>query len=680
MATETEALDPQELFLQLFKEEKYCQKLRNLSLYGKRSIFVEFRDIVKENQELAKQLLEKPEEYLGHARAGAYEQLLIEDRNFADTISKEDITIRVTKLFTAEQIRSLGAEQLKKLVMVEGIVVRSTPVQPMITIAAFKCKSCGGTVKESQKMPFIVNPDFCTFPDCKGTDGFVFDQEKSEYTDCQYLRIQERPEDLPPRQLPRALSIKLVGKEMVETARPGDHVAIVGIPQPIPQPSTGMGKSAIFKLEVVANSAEVLGKEQEITLTTKEEEEKIIELSKDPVIHRKIVSSIIPSIHGMEHVKEAIMYLLFGGCSKNFVDITVRGEMNVLIVGDPGVAKTQILQYIPRISPRGLYTSGQGTTAAGLTAAVINDKQAGISLEAGALVLGDKGVVCIDEMDKMRQEDRVAIHEAMEQHTVSVAKGGIVATLNARTSILAACNPSLGRYEPNRTIAENINLPTTLLSRFDLIFIYRDIPNKENDEKRAEHILELHQRKAPPIEPPINPELLRKYIAYAKKVNPNLSNEALKELKEFFLAMRSASETEGSAIAITARQLEALVRISEARARAALRSIVTKEDAQAAIDAMKHSLEEVGIDIVSKKIDIDLLMTGTPKSTRDEINHVYDALIEMNKEAGPVKYEDFVARLDVKEKLPKSKSERYITQLLRENKIYSPREGYLLKV
>ncbi|HLC00646.1 MAG TPA: minichromosome maintenance protein MCM, partial [Candidatus Bathyarchaeia archaeon] len=376
---------------------------------------------------------------------------------------------------------------------------------------------------------------------------------------------------------------------------------------------------------------------------------------------------------------EAIMYLLFGGVSKSLPDITIRGEMNALLIGDPGTAKSQLLQYVSRIAPRGLYTSGRGTTAAGLTAAVIREKGGSMSLEAGALVLADKGICCIDEMDKMRPEDRVAIHEAMEQHTVSVAKGGIVATLNARTTILAAANPALGRYEPHRTVAENISLPVTILSRFDLIFVLRDIPNKEADGKMSDHILEIHRKGISPVEAPVAAELMRKYISYARGVKPVLSKDALKRLGDFYLAMRAASETEGSPVAITARQLESLVRIAEARARVALKKEVSAEDAEAAIAIMKRSLEEVGIDVSSYKMDIDLIMTGKPKSVRDKMQVVLSVLMKMEKETGVVEKQALVTELETKHNIPRTDIERMIGQLLREGTIYEPREDCLKK-
>jgi len=265
------------------------------------------------------------------------------------------------------------------------------------------------------------------------------------------------------------------------------------------------------------------------------------------------------------------------------------------------------------------------------------------------------------------------------QHTVSVAKGGIVATLNARTAILAAANPALGRYDPYRTVGENINLPVTILSRFDLIFVLRDVPEKEADAKMSEHILSLHKRGTVPLETPISPDLLRKYISYARNINPVLSQEAVERLKSFYLSMRSVSETEGAPIAITARQLESLVRIAEARARAALRKEITAEDAEAAIAIMQRSLREVGIDVQTKKMDIDIIMTGKPKSLRDKLQVVLREIIEMEKETGMVEKKALLEKLEKDYDIRRGEAERLLGQLMRDGTIYSPREGFIKK-
>jgi replicative DNA helicase Mcm len=677
MTEELELINPQERFQEFFKAEKYRKKISQMAITEKTSLIVDFEDLWAFDERLAEKLLEKPDEYLKYADNAAYAQLQTEDPEYAEKI--EAVTVRIVRLWQATQLRKLGSAHIGKLVMIEGIVVRSTPVRPMVTRAAFKCKRCGEITPVNQTGQFLRAPFVCKNPACNAKGLFEFVQEESAFIDSQDLRVQERPEDLPPGQLPRTLHVKLVGSEIVDIARPGDHVSIVGVARAVSPTLPRVGKLRTFILHLDANSIEVLGKEPEVALPSSEEEQKILELAKDPWIHRKILNSIAPSIYGYDHIKEAIMYLLFGGVPKILPDITIRGELNVLLIGDPGTAKSQLLQYVARVAPRGLYTSGRGTTAAGLTAAVIRERGGGMSLEAGALVLADKGIACIDEIDKMRPEDRVAIHEAMEQHTVSVAKGGIVATLNARTAILAAANPALGRYAPHRTVTENISLPVTILSRFDLIFVLRDVPDKETDSKMSEHILEIHKKGLNPVEPPIPLELLRKYVSYAKGIKPILTQEALQRLKDFYLAMRSVSESEESPVSITARQLESLVRIAEARARVALRKEVTAEDAEAAIAIVKRSLEEVGIDLSSYKIDIDTIMTGKPKSVRDKLQTVLSTLMEMEKETGIVEKAALAKELETRYKILRSEAERLIGQLLREGTIYEPREGYLKK-
>lgn len=645
---------------------------------GATSLLVDFEDLLIVEPVIAEGITNKPDEYLTYANNAAYDQLKIEDPEYARRIKDVGVTVRFRGLPIITPIRSLSSEHIGKLIMIEGIIIRATTVQPLVTRAMFECRRCGARIPVPQTGNFLSFPPKCT--QCNRTGPFDFIQEESEFIDSQELRIQEYPEDLPPGQTPRSLDIQLIGKDLVDLARPGDRVYIVGIIRAEASSFPRAGRLRVFTLRTEANFVDAAGKESETLSISPQEEEEIIKLSKDPWIHRKIIRSIAPSIYGYEHIKEAIMYLLLGGIPKHLPDISIRGELNILLIGDPGTAKSQLLRYVQKIAPRGLYTSGRGTTAAGLTAAVLPTKSGGMSLEAGALVLADKGVACIDEIDKMRPEDRVAIHEAMEQHTISVAKGGIVATLNARAAILAAANPALGRYEPYRTVAENISLPVTILSRFDLIFVLRDVPEKEHDARMTEHILSLHRKGVAPVEPPISPDLLRKYVRYAKNVNPVLTSEAIERLKDFYLAMRSASEAEGSPVAITARQLESLVRISEAGARAALRKEILAEDAERAIAIMRRSLEEVGIDVSSHKFDIDIIMTGKPKSVRDKLQAVLSTLVEMERETGGlVKRSDLLDRLSTEFDITTGEAERLIGQLIREGTIYEPKRGYLKK-
>jgi len=433
-----------------------------------------------------------------------------------------------------------------------------------------------------------------------------------------------------------------------------------------------------FDLFLEANYVDVTGKEVEVVEITPKEEKQILEMANDPWIHRKLLSSLAPSIYGYGDIKEAILYLLFGAVPKTLPDgVTIRGDVNVLLIGDPGTAKSQLLQYVARVAPRGLYTSGRGSTAAGLTAAVVREKSGGLVLEAGALVLADKGVCSIDEIDKMRPDDRVAIHEAMEQQTVSVAKGGIVATLNARASVLAAANPALGRYDPYRNITENINLPVTILSRFDLIFVMRDAPDSETDGKMSEHILALHRTRATPEEVPLTPEMFRKYVSYARRTEPVLTEEAAKELRDFYLKMRSTSTTAESPIAITPRQLEALVRLSECRARSFLRDKVAVEDTDAVIRLMTIALQDVGIDTTTGKMDIDVIMTGKPKSLRDRMQSILGTVAILERETGTVQESKLYEELLKKAELTEAEARTLVNQLIRDGILYSPKPGHL---
>jgi len=662
---------------EIFSIEKYRLRLSQLAVTGGRSIQVDFEDIIRFDPELAKMLVEKPDVYLRALERAALDQLRIEAPEYAEEIGGVRVRLQRLPENLKVSLRRLGAKHINRLVRVEGIIVRSSPVKPLVVKAAFRCKSCEHVQYVMQTGMLMRAPSLCEA--CKKRGPFEFVESESEFIDYQELRVQEKPEDLPPGQLPRWLNIR-VYDELVDVARPGDTVAITGIVRAVQESIPRTGKLRTFTITLEVNNLEVYGKGPETVEITPEEERLIIELSKEKDIHEKIKRSIAPSIYGYDDIKEAIMYLLFGGTPKVLPDGTrIRGDINILLVGDPGTGKSQLLQYVQRISPRGLYTHGRGTTAAGLTAAVVREKGGGMVLEAGALVLADQGVCAIDEIDKMRPEDRVAMHQAMEQQSISVAKGGIVATLNARAAILAAANPALGRYDPNRTVAENINLPVTLLSRFDLVFVLKDRPDKERDAKLTEHILRLHGGFEEEVKPVIEPELLRKYISYSKRIKPRMTEEAMEIIKDFYLKMRSAGELADSPIAITARQLESVIRLAEARARVALREEVTAEDAKAAVRLMRASLEQVGIDMATGKIDIDIIMTGKPKSLRDKLQAVIGVVVDLSRQMGMAEEEAVYEVLERDYGISRSEAVSLIEQLRRDGTIYSPRHGFLKK-
>ena len=652
---------------------KYRKRLAQIAVSNGRSLIIDFDDLISFDPALARSIVEKPDDFITYAGSAATAQMRVEDPEYAEHVGK--IFARFRRLPERTALRRIGAEHIKKIALVDGIVVRTTQVRPTIISAMFRCRKCLETIVQDQEGELIRGPgSHCPF--CKQSTSFQLIEEQSKFKNTQEARIQERPEDLPPGQLPRYLDIRLED-DLVDTARPGDRVSVTSIVRAEKQTVGERGKLRTFNIYLDANFVDVVGKETEVIEITPDDEKQILEAAEDPWIHRKLIMSLAPSIYGYEDVKEGILYLLFGGTAKQLPDgINIRGDENVLLIGDPGTAKSQLLQYVSRIAPRGLYTSGRGTTAAGLTAAVLREKTGGMVLEAGALVLADKGVACIDELDKMRPDDRVAIHEALEQQTVSVAKGGIVATLNARAAVLAAANPALGRYEPHRNVGENINLPVTILSRFDLIFIIKDQPEADYDARMSEHILALHRSKVSPETPPFAPEFLRKYISFAKRIVPVLTPEAIGELRDFYLKMRSKGGAE-AAVAITPRQLEALVRISEARARAFLRERVTIEDAKSAIRIMTVSLSDVGVDVKTGAMDIDVIMTGKPRSLRDSFQRVIETVAELERETGTVEEIVLIAALVDKEKMEDREARRLIGQLIKEGILYSPKPGRL---
>jgi replicative DNA helicase Mcm len=663
--------DVQSIAEMYFKREDYRKQLASIGLEGKESIEVDFQNLYSFDQNLATSLIEKPEETIKILENAARNQLLVEDPEYASKL--EHLKVRVVNLFEAKPIRKIGAEDLYKLRMVKGLVVKATAVKPKILEAAFECLRCGTRQRILQTEGKRIKPVKCSNPHCMRAGPFRFVPQESRMVNVQDIWIQETPEELPAGQLPRSFHIRAYG-ELVDKARPGDLIAVVGIVQPVEIKES----SNTFDLCMVANSITILNKEPEAT-PDQSELEKIKELAKDPWIHRKIIQSIAPAIYGYEEVKEAIMYLLFGGVPKEREGTKIRGEINVLLIGDPGTAKTQLLKFVQSVAPRGVYCSGRGSTGAGLTAACQRDPDTGeMTLEAGALVLADRGIVCIDEIEKMRPEDRVNIHEPLESQTISVAKGGIVATLNARTAVLAAANPVFGRYNVFKTIFENLaTLPATLLSRFDLIFLMLDKPEPERDKKLAEHILNLHRGAVPP--PPIPRELLRKYIAYARQINPELTPEAAQLLNDFYTKVRARIERSETLTEIGARQLEALVRIAEARARAALRDKVLPEDAAAAIKITTQSLKQIGVDVETGEIDAEMLMTGKPKSMRGKMSLILSLIINMERESGLVDKQALLETLEKEYVIPKHEAVRLINQLIREGAIFEPKEGFLKK-
>ncbi len=671
-----------EEFLRTYKDEHgnltYWPKCQQMSLNDETSLVVDFQDLVSFDNMFAVLAAEDPGSFLSVASNALLSILRIEDPEYVSKLDISTIKIRIINYSEHVPLRHIRSKHIGKMIQISGIMMRASEVKPLLVEAVFRCRVCGQDIPQAQEDGRYTEPPLC--PTCGKKTAMRLIPEQSRFVDWQKVRIQESPDELPPGQMPRSVDVVLEG-DIVDLSRPGDLVKLAGVLQTTPDFSRHGGRLATFNVFIEANGVEIAEKEYEQLEISEEDGKRIRELAEDPYVHERVYASIAPSIHGHEHVKESIALLLFGGVEKILPDGThLRGRSNILIIGDPGTGKSQILKFVAGLASRGLYTSGKGTTAAGLTAAVIHDTDTGaMTLEAGALVLADQGTACIDEFDKMDPNDRTAIHEAMEQHTVSIAKAGIVATLNARTSILAAANPALGRYEPSMSIQDNIKLPFTILSRFDLTWILVDTVEPTKDRELAQFILSMHQRKKSPIKetvPPIPPEFLKKYIGYANRyVIPQLTPEAAEVIENFYVDLRKSAEGGAAPVPITARQLESLVRLAEARARMALRPKVTKEDAEAAVRLMQESLRMVALDTTTGKIDIDRLVSKMSAAQRSSSDVILKAVKDMEAEGSPVVSEDALIQRVTAMGLSRERAEEVIKKLVAEGILFNPREG-----
>lgn len=630
-----------------------------------RSLTVDYNELEMFDPDLADLLIEKPQEVI--------EASQIAIKNIDPLVKDADLNIRFENVTNLIPLKTLLSKYIGKFVSADGIVRKTDEIRPRIETGVFECRGCMRLHEVEQSSSNRINePSLCS--ECGGR-SFRLLQEESRYIDTQTARMQEPLENLSGGTEPKQI-LMILEDDLVDKLNPGDKVRITGTLRTFREERSGKFKNYIY-----VNHIEALEQEFEELQLSEEDEEKIIKLSKDTDIHEKIIRSTAPSIRGYREVKEAIALQLFGGAAKKLEDETrLRGDIHILIVGDPGIGKSQMLKYVSKLAPRSIYTSGKGTTGAGLTAAAVRDELGGWSLEAGALVLGDQGNVCVDELDKMRSEDRSALHEALEQQTVSIAKAGIMATLNSRCSVLAAANPKFGRFDRYKVLAEQIDLPSPILSRFDLIFVVEDKPSRDGDTKLAEHILKIHQSNT--VDYAIEPELLRKYIAYARKnINPTLTDGAITVLKEFYVNTRNSNAEEQAPVPITARQLEAIIRLAEASAKIKLKNTVDREDAQRAVDLQLACLKEVGVDPETGEFDVEVMEGRTPKSERDKMQKVTEEIALLEEEyAGNAPLNVLISNMVDKYDVSEDKVENIVRNLKQKGVIYEPSTGYLKRV
>lgn len=602
----------------------------------------------------------------------------------------ESLGVRLKNIGEDILVRNIRTTHINKLISINATISKATKVSPKVTQAAYECLNCGEYSIKRQFSDYLQEPNQCK---CEsGRFKIDYSHNATEFMNSQEIKIQERPSNLDGGERPEDITVRATG-DLCGMVSPGDKVTITGILRVL-EPSQN-DETRVRDTFIEGVNIEIEDKDVGAVELDEEDKKKVKELvnsTNNPL--NLVTNNISPSIKGYQAEKRAIAMQLFGGVPKTMPDGTkLRGDIHVLLIGDPGTAKSSLLEFANKISPRSVFTSGKGASAAGLTASAVRDDFGSgeeWTLEAGALVLADKGLAAVDELDKMSRGDRMSMNGALEQQEVKINKAGINAKLKTRCSLLAAANPKEGRYHPHEPLDQQFNLDPTLISRFDLIFTVQDNPDEDKDFQIGGHIVDRHIQSIKydeegevdensEVVANIDEELLRKYIAYARQnCRPQITEDAKEKMVEYYVDVRTSRDDEEDAIPITARKMEALVRLSEAVARIELEDVVTERHAKIAVDTVKATIEDVGIDPETGEIDANRLRGGQSHGQKQKKEAVIDIIYELKENDEDGEYENGIPSEDIKKELEKhgfntGNFTRYMSNLAeKEHRIFEP--------
>jgi replicative DNA helicase Mcm len=659
-----------------FLRAYYLKDIRRLArgYPEEKSLYVDYNDLDKYDIKLADEVISNPDNAIQ-----AFERAI---RNIELPVDLPSwrVNVRFENLPNALKIpiRDLSVEHIGKLVAFEGIVINRTDTKPKLILGTFECQQCGGVTRISQDTQELKEPFICE--DCKRRSRFKLLAQESTFVDAQKILVSELWDTLQGDKKPEHMVVQLED-DLCKKVRIGGRVEIIGTYHAIKKRGRN-ARSRVFEVYVDANNVIKQETTFEELVITKEDEKKIIELSKDPDLYQKLIQSIVPSIEGNERAKEGLLLQMFSSPPVEAPDGTrIRGDIHILLMGEPATGRTNLLLGCTRLVPNGQYTNS--FTPGGLTAVVTKDNQLGDDgewvIQPGLLVLASGGVAYVDEVDKVPKEDIVKLHGAMEQQRIDIAKAGLNATLPTRCGITMACNPKFYRIDDYRSLVEQVNLPSTIMSRFDLWFLVRDKP--EESRAVAKKILAVDSGCSDEITPEIPHDLLRKYIAYARQnIHPRISKSLYEKIEKFYVDLRDlASKSNDIPLPLTARQLWAMLRLTKARARARLSQEANEQDWEDAKALLIESLRQFGVDFETGRIDIDKIMVGVSKSQRDRITAVLDIIAEIEKEYGNAKKSEII-EMASEQGITAKQAEEALEKLKSDGHIYEPWQDERYKI